>query len=235
MSRSACADTTLWTASSSLPREPTFRRAFRRSGRRSATRTSSAPPEAGVRFWSLRSYSGITATFTAIAVGGGPIYRGRGPPELDWDVLRRLPNCSGAYVLLYCSVMRFVLALMAVMALLASPIFGAAAQAHCNQAAAHAMSMPMDDAIAATMVMGGRPMTAKAADLCCAAAPHRPSNKGEMNCLHACAICSIVSALSTSLPAPMLRQKPVTIPPARMASLQSHTPPRLERPPRSIA
>ena len=127
--------------------------------------------------------------------------------------------------------MRFVLVLLAVMGLLASPAAAAAAQAACHDHGGQAM---MD------MPMAGMSMAqadgATAADPCCDPGKDQGRSKHDaMSCLQACAVmCGVVAALPvgmTTIPAGPDHAAPA---PARLASVKPHEPSRLERPPRSI-
>ena len=128
--------------------------------------------------------------------------------------------------------MRFVLVLLAVMGLLASPAAAAAAQAACHDHGGQTMmDMPMPGMSGMAQAGGQK------ADPCCDPSKDRGQTKHDAtSCLQACAVmCGIVAALpaATATPlAPVVRAAPK---PAPVASLKPHEPSRLERPPRSIA
>lgn len=128
--------------------------------------------------------------------------------------------------------MRFVLVLLAVMGLLASPAAAAAAQAACHD---HAGQMMMD------MPMADMPGVAQAdgqqTDPCCDPGKDQGRTKHDAtSCLQACAVmCGIVAALPAATATPLVSPDHTRPEPTRMASLKPHEPSRLERPPRSIA
>ena len=122
-------------------------------------------------------------------------------------------------------IMRFLLALLAIVGLLASPVAAAAAQATCQEHGG-AMSMAMAD-----MAQAGH-----AADPCCdpGKAP-QPSKHNDMSCMLSCmAMCGVVAALPETQSVALEQPQHETLYPSRMASLTPHAPGRLERPPRSI-
>ncbi|MBS0361509.1 MAG: hypothetical protein JSR98_09020 [Proteobacteria bacterium] len=128
--------------------------------------------------------------------------------------------------------MRFVLVLLAVMGLIASPAAAAAAQAACHDRGGQAM---MD------MPMAGMPGMAQAdgqkTDPCCDPGKDQGQTKHDAtSCLQACAVmCGIVAALPAVVATPLAPPARVAPKPAPVASLKPHEPSRLERPPRSIA
>ena len=123
--------------------------------------------------------------------------------------------------------MRFFLALLAVLALAASPIAAAAVQAACDRSAPAAMAgmnMPGMDSASGAQVT----------DPCC----NRGDQKGQngKGCAQACATsCALAVALTPSSAsiAPGYGRAPV--PAARLASAHAHEPAGLERPPKSMA
>jgi hypothetical protein len=125
--------------------------------------------------------------------------------------------------------MRFIVALLAVIGLLASP---ANAQASCHDhGGAKMMSMPMADMPGMAQADGQK------ADPCCDPGKSPGQTKHDaMSCLQACAVmCGVVAALP-STPMVLLAPSDLAAPePARLASLKPHEPSRLERPPKSIA
>lgn len=127
--------------------------------------------------------------------------------------------------------MRFVLALMAVLSLLASPVTAAAAQATCSGHADQTMAgMPMGD------MTGMHQADGQKSDPCCDHSKDQGQPKhNDSDCVQACAaMCGVVAALPSTpaAPLPLVERGP---PPAVMASLHPHEPSRLDRPPRSIA
>ena len=128
--------------------------------------------------------------------------------------------------------MRFIVALLAVIGLLASPVAAAAAQASCHgHGGAQMMSMPMADMPGMTHSDGQR------ADLCCDPGKGQGQTKHDAGtCLQACAVmCGVVAALPSTPMALLAPSDPAAREPARLASLKPHDPSRFERPPKSIA
>lgn len=123
--------------------------------------------------------------------------------------------------------MRMLLALLAVVGLLASPLTAAAAQAVCEGHGETMMSMAMTDMAHAD----------GEADPCCDPAKDQgPSKQDPMSCLQACIVmCGVVAALPEAPAVDLAGPKHDAPPPSRVASLKAHEPGRLERPPRSIA
>ena len=127
--------------------------------------------------------------------------------------------------------MRFFLALMAVLALLVSPVTAAAAQVACAQtgpAAAVGMDMPgmpgMDQA--------GIQRTS--ADPCCDHSAKHPMD--QKSCALACATsCAVAAALPSPLVGSVLVFAAAQLTPARLASVHPYQPAGLIRPPRSMA
>ena len=128
--------------------------------------------------------------------------------------------------------MRFIVALLAVIGLLASPAAAAAAQASCHEhGGAQMMSMPMADMPGMAQAHGQK------ADPCCDPGKSQGQTKHDaMSCLQACAVmCGVVAALPSTPMALLAPSDPAAREPARLASLKPHEPSRLERPPKSIA
>jgi hypothetical protein len=127
--------------------------------------------------------------------------------------------------------MRFIVALLAVIGLLASPAGAAAAQASCHDhGGAKMMSMPMADMPSMAQADGQK------ADPCCDPGKSQGQTKHDAtSCLQACAVmCGVVAALPSTMV--LLAPSDLAPPePARLASLKPHEPSRLERPPKSIA
>jgi hypothetical protein len=124
--------------------------------------------------------------------------------------------------------MRILLALMAVLALVASPVTAAAAQAACGQTGPGGlmagMRMPSAD-------QGG---ASKAADPCCNyGGQHKQTANGcAQACATSCAVASALPSSSVSITRAFTRA-PVTS--ARLVSVQGHEPSGPERPPKSMA
>ena len=130
--------------------------------------------------------------------------------------------------------MRFVVVLLAMLGLLASPAAAAAAQASCHD---HGGDKMMSMAMAA--MPGMAHADGQKADPCCDPVGHQDQGQTkhkDMSCLQACAVmCGVVVALPstpTALAPPLDLGAPE---PARLASLKPHEPSQLERPPKSIA
>lgn len=128
--------------------------------------------------------------------------------------------------------MRLILALLAILGLLASPVTAAAARARCYSPAGDAMMR------AATAQMPAIALSdMQKAGPCCEPGKdqaHKEHSRAE--CAQLCAaMCGVTAALPdkvAALIAPPDRGPP---PQARVASLKPHEPSPLERPPRSIA
>jgi hypothetical protein len=123
--------------------------------------------------------------------------------------------------------MRFVLALMAVMALLVSPVAASAAQLACAQ-----------DETAAPAMMGMPGMAMASADKsstdpCC---DHGQSHKmDQKSCALACAnTCVVAVALPSAAPSSLLLFASAQLTPARMSPAHPYEPPGLIRPPKSM-
>jgi uncharacterized protein involved in copper resistance len=128
--------------------------------------------------------------------------------------------------------MRFVLALLAVLALLSSPVTGAAAQVACSHDGPMAM---------AGMDMSAMPGMDQAAanktgvDPCCDQSS-RHGGKSDMSCAQACAaMCGVPVALTAVSYDVVFAPVPADVPPARIVSPHPYEPPGLKRPPKSIA
>lgn len=126
--------------------------------------------------------------------------------------------------------MRFVLALLAVIGLLASPVAAAAAQAACQDHGGAMMSMPMADMTGMSQADGQK------TDPCCDPGKTQGQSKhSDMDCMQACAaMCGVVAALPAVAMVALAAPEHLTLTPARVASLKPHQPSRLERPPKSI-
>lgn len=122
--------------------------------------------------------------------------------------------------------LRHVLAFLAVLALLISPVTAAAAQVECAKAGPEAMAMAMP--------MAQSPDGAQAShDPCCD--ENQKSPHDGKACAQICAaMCATIAALPTSeiqLPA----IAPMRLTAAASNPLRTHAPPRDERPPKLIA
>lgn len=131
-------------------------------------------------------------------------------------------------------VMRFVLALLAVIGLLASSAAAAAAQATCHSRGGE-MMMPM--AVAMADMSGATMGDSHKPDPCCNPGKDQVQKKhSDAECAQTCAaMCGIIAALPSAHVAFLALPDRGTPPQARVASLKPHEPSRLERPPRSIA
>jgi hypothetical protein len=127
--------------------------------------------------------------------------------------------------------MRLVLALMAVLALLVSPVTAAAAQVACDQAGPSAM---------ATMDMSAMPGMAQAGshrasiDPCC---DHSASHKmDQKSCAQTCATsCAVMAALPGPLTGSLLLFSTAQLTPTQLAPAHPCEPAGLIRPPKSMA
>lgn len=127
--------------------------------------------------------------------------------------------------------MRFILAFMAVLALLVGPVTAAAAQVACAQA---------DPAATATMDMPGMPgmdqvgVQTTTADPCCDHGGKHPMD--QKSCALACATsCAVTAALPSPVAGFMLVFSTAQLTPARLAPARSYEPAGLIRPPKSMA
>ena len=125
--------------------------------------------------------------------------------------------------------MRFVLALLAVLALLSSPITAAAAQASCGRDGPAAMAgmdmsaMPGMDHAGAQKPNG---------DPCC---DHTDKHKMSKDCAQACATsCAVAVALPTASVSIRFIPIRVALAPARLATARPFEPAGPERPPKTM-
>lgn|SRR5579859_2240619 len=123
--------------------------------------------------------------------------------------------------------MRLVLALLAVMALLVSPVTAAAAQAACDQGGPAAMaSMDMPGVAQSS----GQKATA---DPCCDHSAKHPMD--QKSCALACAnTCAVAAAVPLVLTSSLLLFSTAQLTPARMAPAHPYEPAGLIRPPKSM-
>ena len=131
--------------------------------------------------------------------------------------------------------MRLVLALLAVMALLVSPVTATAAQVACGHDRPMAMTAAMANMDGSAMLASGHVKVQKAtADPCCDHAKH--GRMSSRSCAQACAAsCAVAAALPTALASVDLAFTRAPAPLARLASVEGHEPAGPERPPKSIA
>jgi hypothetical protein len=124
--------------------------------------------------------------------------------------------------------MRHLLALLAIVGLLFSPVAATAAQRQCAETGAQMGGMAMGMSAVSPDQSG--PVTSD--DPCCDHGKTPPSSK---SCVQACAVmCGIVGALPTSQAFPPAPER-AQLSAAPASPLTSHSPFRTERPPRSIA
>jgi hypothetical protein len=128
--------------------------------------------------------------------------------------------------------MRYLLAFLAVLALLSSPVAAAAAQVACSHDGPMAMagmdmsSMPGMDQTSDKKAGG---------DPCCGQTSHH-GGKSDMSCAQACAMmCGVTAALASSSYGMVFVPTRADIPPVRIVSSHPYQPPGLKRPPKSIA
>lgn len=127
--------------------------------------------------------------------------------------------------------MRLVLALLAVMALLSSPVTAVAAQAACGHNGPMAMA-GMEMSAMPGMDQAG---TQKGADPCCDQTSDH-GGKRDMSCAQACAaMCGVTVALTAVSYDVVLAPVAADVPAARAVSPHPYKPPGLKRPPKSIA
>lgn len=121
-----------------------------------------------------------------------------------------------------------MLAFVAVLALLVSPVTGAAAQVACDQSAQSEMS---------AMDMSGMDQAAAqkdTADPCCDHGAKHPMD--QKSCALACATsCAVTAALPSPLVGSLLVFSAAQLTPARLAPAHPYEPAGLIRPPRSMA
>ncbi len=130
--------------------------------------------------------------------------------------------------------MRVLLALLAVLGLMLSPLAASAASRHCSERDGAMMAMASAHDAGAMGAMDccphGKPGVANS--------PAKPAQAkhDRSSCANACAaIAMAVAALPASAPMLVAVAQPVRLEPGLATSLTAHDPPRLERPPRSIA
>lgn len=125
--------------------------------------------------------------------------------------------------------MRFVLAFLAVLALLVSPVAATASQAAC----VHKGTMA-GMAMAAAAHMDASGVKKSVAGPCCDQSG-RPAKTSDKSCAQACAThCSAAVALSAPAFGVMFAPAQVETPRARTISPDPYHPPGLKRPPKSI-
>lgn len=122
--------------------------------------------------------------------------------------------------------MRFVLALLAALALAISPVAAAAAQAACHMNGAAAPDMP------------GVPQAPHktGTDPCCPPSSGKQGKQADSSCAQACAAtCGVAVALSEPTFDIVFVSTPGAVPPARIEPVHPYKPPGLRRPPKSMA
>jgi hypothetical protein len=125
--------------------------------------------------------------------------------------------------------MRVLLALLAVLGLLASPLSAAAAQAACSQMTASASMSCMD---MPGMAKAHHDGVTKAADPCCDPGKGGSKKSCAQLCAAACAVSAALAGPVVSFPFVMTAAEHD---PAPVAPVHSFEPPRPERPPTPIA
>lgn len=123
--------------------------------------------------------------------------------------------------------MRTILAFLAVLALLVSPVSASAAQVACGQSATSANQMVDMPGMAVAGV------DKISADPCC---DHSPSHKmDQKSCALACAnACAVAAALPGALTSSLLLFASAQLTPARLAPAHPYEPAGLIRPPKSM-
>lgn len=172
------------------------------------------------------------ATASRVAFRGISRSTTRMSRQMPWSSCRGR-RCARPHEMRYgCAAMRLLLALLAVLGLLASPVAASAAQAACSHEQAGAMAgMPMAD------MPGMHHGDGQKADPCCdPLQDHGPGKHDKTDCAKACAaMCAATAALRAGAAHLTLASSAADLPPARLKSLHTHEPGGLERPPRSIA
>jgi hypothetical protein len=127
--------------------------------------------------------------------------------------------------------MRLLLALLAIVGLLASPVTAAAAQARCGHASGSAMVVGMDMSAMGAMDHSGTQRSV--GDPCCDPSGHHKT--ADRSCDQLCAAaCAVAIALPTRAGGLISVSHPAAEFPAPLVSAHPFEPPGLKRPPRSI-
>jgi uncharacterized protein involved in copper resistance len=127
--------------------------------------------------------------------------------------------------------MRFVLALLAVMALVVNPVTAAAAQVACVHDMQASIAGMDSSAMSGMAHANGHKTTAN--PCCDPGSQHKMSDK---SCAQACAAsCVVIAALPTSQVSIRLIYTRAAVPPLRQVSAKGYKPAGPERPPKSIA
>jgi hypothetical protein len=130
--------------------------------------------------------------------------------------------------------MRVLLAFLAVLGLMLSPVTASAAMRQCAEQDLAMTAMADTHEAARMSAMDCCPQAKPAAHQ--APAKPSPAKHDRNSCANACAtVCMAVAALPASTPVHTVVPLTARFEPSISASLTTHDPPRLERPPRSIA
>ncbi|MBT9470785.1 MAG: hypothetical protein IV099_06330 [Phenylobacterium sp.] len=125
-----------------------------------------------------------------------------------------------------------MLALLAVLALLSSPVTAAAAEVACSHNGPMAMA-GMDMSSMPGMDQAG--VKTAGSDPCCDQTGQH-GGKSDMSCAQACAtMCGVTVALVSSPYGVVFLPMQADVPPMRIVSSHPYQPPGLKRPPKSIA
>lgn len=117
---------------------------------------------------------------------------------------------------------RFVLAILAVLALAVGPITASAASMPCGMDPSQAIGSSMAPMDGATADRDGAPVKS---DPCC-------DKKG---CAMGCSMICAGGAILATVSGIAVFEAPVTLSPSKGAALRAHPPARLDRPPKSMA
>lgn len=127
--------------------------------------------------------------------------------------------------------MRLLLALLAIVGLLASPVTAAAAQTRCDHASGSAIMGGMDMSAPGAMDHSGAQKSV--GDPCCDPSGHHKT--ADKSCDQLCATaCAVAIAMPTSPMTLNFVSRPAAEIPAPLVSANPFEPPGLKRPPRSI-
>lgn len=120
---------------------------------------------------------------------------------------------------------RFVLAILAVLALVVSPITASAAMMPCGMDSSQAVGASM---VSMDRAAADRDAAPVKSDPCC--------GKGRKGCAMSCStVCAAGGAILATVSSIALFEAPVTLSPSKSATLRAHPPARLDRPPKSVA
>lgn len=130
--------------------------------------------------------------------------------------------------------MRVLLAFLAVLGLMLSPVTASAAMRQCAEQDRAMTAMADAHGTSSMFAMDCCPQAKPSTHQ--APAKPAPAKHDRNSCANACAtICVAVAALPASTPVHTVAPLTAQFVPGLSASLTTHDPPRLERPPRSIA